>query len=135
MPVIRKNGVLLKFSDEELARVEINKKASGYNQRAKFIRDLALNDVDSNLLVKSVVEKTVPKEIAIELNKIGNNINQIAKNLNINSLIFTEYMKTLPDNERVDFSKFKFDILEHYENQINKMEKHLELIKNALMGE
>lgn len=85
----RNNRVYFYLSDEELSK--LNDRLEHYNSsnRSEFIRDSVLN----NYII--INDDTNLRELVYEVNRIGNNINQLTKLANQNKEIQSEEIKWL----------------------------------------
>lgn len=80
----RKNIISICLDDDEFKKIE--KITSSLNvPRATAIREVLIFDAD---IVLSKIKKNSNKELLLELNKIGNNLNQITKKINSNLDLF-----------------------------------------------
>ena len=76
---LRTRRLELSVSPQEFEQIDKNRKSAGFHTIAQFIRSQAMNDTK---------EQNTPQQhkaflkCAFELNKIGVNLNQIAKHLN-----------------------------------------------------
>lgn len=76
---VRTKRIELRVSPAEFTRIKANGREAGFNNTAQYIRELAVRQggIDSPLLTKKAL-----LACQYELNRIGNNINQIARRLN-----------------------------------------------------
>ncbi|MBA0947987.1 plasmid mobilization relaxosome protein MobC [Enterococcus gallinarum] len=106
---------------EEKKRILMNKQASGLGTLSNYVRMMALNGrvikIDFEILRKSLSETG---EYVYELNKIGNNINQISHKLNQTDIVEKEDVKYLVS----EFKKMKINYLKAQQillQEINKL--------------
>lgn len=78
----------LSFSDAEWARVQRRMDAASSNSFEAFARRAVL---DSEIRVKRVAFD--PSGLRVELSRIGNNINQIARQVNVEEVVTYEEMR------------------------------------------
>lgn len=79
----------IRFTHAEI--VEINKQCKKYNMKfSEYIR-LLVNDSKNRLPLQTPEDRKLKKTVIYEINKIGNNINQIVHNHN--SGIYSDYEK------------------------------------------
>ena len=90
----RNNPLIIRVSDEEKVRIKSNARIGRYMGMSDFIRARLLS---SNKKVVSLDEAaaTQIKRMDYELNKIGVNLNQLAKRINIHDV----YQFTTADRE------------------------------------
>jgi hypothetical protein len=80
----RKNMISICLNDDEYLKIE--KITSALNvPRATATREILILNADN---VLSKIKKNSNKELLLELNKIGNNLNQITKKINSNLDLF-----------------------------------------------
>lgn len=72
----RKNQVPLYFSDYEMELLKKSMEKAGIKNRSAYIRKMSIDGVIINTDLK------ILKDLSYEINKIGTNINQVAKHLN-----------------------------------------------------
>ena len=84
----RKNGKLIYFSDEELEVINQNMKILEMENLSEYVRSMALKGKKIKFEFNGYVREL--EKIIIELNKIGTNINQIAKITNERRNIYHE---------------------------------------------
>lgn len=84
----RKNGKLIYFSDEELEVINQNMEMLEMENLSEYIRSMALKGKKIKFEFNGYVREL--EKIIIELNKIGTNINQIAKITNERRNIYHE---------------------------------------------
>lgn len=84
----RKNGKLIYFSDEELEVINQNMKMLEMENLSEYVRSMALKGKKIKFEFNGYVREL--ERIIIELNKIGTNINQIAKITNERRNIYHE---------------------------------------------
>lgn len=81
MKTPRNKTLLLRLTEDEHSELMRRKTKA---RLAEWIRETCLSDsVEVRQPVKGVVEKTIPPKLAIEFSKIGSNLNQLAKAMNI----------------------------------------------------
>lgn len=80
----RKNMISICLSNEEFEKIEKITLALNV-PRATATREILILNADN---VLSKIKKNSNKELLLELNKIGNNLNQIAKKINSNLDLF-----------------------------------------------
>ena len=80
----RKNMISLCLSDDEMMKVDILSSALNV-PRATAVREILVLNAEVFL---SKMRKNENKDLVLELNKIGNNLNQITKKINANIDIF-----------------------------------------------
>lgn len=82
------------FSEDEMKIINEKMAIAGIDNFSAFCRKMT---VDGYVIKQDF---TRLKELTFEINKIGNNINQIAKNVNINNNVSNEQLKEI--NNKVD---------------------------------
>ncbi|ECL0264391.1 MobC family plasmid mobilization relaxosome protein [Listeria monocytogenes] len=89
----RKRNMELKFrvTEEEKAFIELKMKEVGITNREAYFRKMA---IDGTIVVSNHTET---KRLILELNKIGNNINQITHVANRNKNISQEDIETIKE--------------------------------------
>lgn len=85
----RKNRIAFYLSDEELNLIEEKLNHTNYTNRSDFIRENLLNNI---ILVN---DYKYLRNLVGEINKIGVNINQIARVVNTNQSIYKEHIEVL----------------------------------------
>ncbi|WP_255199829.1 plasmid mobilization protein [Enterococcus gallinarum] len=117
----RSEPILVMVTPEEKKRILMNKQASGLGTLSNYVRMMALNGrvikIDFEILRKSLSETG---EYVYELNKIGNNINQISHKLNQTDIVEKEDVKYLVS----EFKKMKINYLKAQQillQEINKL--------------
>lgn len=85
------NKEILSILDEKSAALKLT--------RSKYIRNLIEEDKNKSINVLSNKSKILSKEDKIELNRIGNNLNQNTTFANSNKLISSKLEKTLEELE------------------------------------
>lgn len=80
----RKNMISICLNDDEYSKIE-NLSSSLNVPRATAVREVLILNSDHIL---SKIKKNSNKELLLELNKIGNNLNQITKKINSNLDLF-----------------------------------------------
>ncbi|WP_312025557.1 MobC family plasmid mobilization relaxosome protein [Listeria booriae] len=90
---IRKRNMELKFrvTEEEKAFIELKMKEAGITNREAYLRKMA---IDGAIVVSNHMET---KRLILELNKIGNNINQMTHVANRNKHISQEDIETIKE--------------------------------------
>lgn len=86
---------------------------------AEWMREHCLATEAPQKKVSSVVERVIPKEVALEFSKIGSNINQIGRAMNI-------AVRNANDMEMKDIAMRACFLLE-------EMEEHMSDIRNYLL--
>lgn len=79
-----------RLTQEELAHMEKQCRVYGINS-SEYIRKLIDSDMGKLPVVQTREEFLLRKELVYEINRIGNNINQIVKNVNMH--YYTEHEK------------------------------------------
>jgi hypothetical protein len=76
---VRTKRIELRVSPAEFSRIKANGREAGFNNTAQYVRERAVRSggIDSPILTKKAL-----LACQYELNRIGNNINQIARRLN-----------------------------------------------------
>lgn len=87
----RKNQVPLYFSDYEMELLKKNMEKAGIKNRSAYIRKMSIDGVIINTDLK------ILKDLSNEINKIGTNINQVAKHLNEMHNISKEDVESLKE--------------------------------------
>ncbi|MBC2002487.1 MobC family plasmid mobilization relaxosome protein [Listeria booriae] len=89
----RKRNMELKFrvTEEEKAFIELKMKEAGITNREAYLRKMA---IDGAIVVSNHTET---KRLILELNKIGNNINQMTHVANRNKHISQEDIETIKE--------------------------------------
>lgn len=82
----RKNRISFYVTEDELNLIKDKFKKTNYTNRGDFIRDNVLN----NIIV--VNDYSHLRNLIVEINKIGVNINQIAKVVNTNQFIYKDHI-------------------------------------------
>lgn len=72
----REKQIKIYLTEDEVEILEKNMKKSGLNNRSVYIRKMCLDGIIVNVDLK------ILKELSYEINKVGVNINQIAKQVN-----------------------------------------------------
>ncbi len=72
----RKNSILFYLSDDEVQLLENNMKKAGISNKSAYIRKMILDGMIIN------TDLTILKNLSYEINKVGVNVNQIAKMVN-----------------------------------------------------
>ena len=85
----RDNKIAFYLSDEELDLIEEKLNHTNYTSRSDFIRENLLNNI---ILVN---DYKYLRDLVGEINKIGVNINQIARVVNTNQSIYKEHIEVL----------------------------------------
>lgn len=85
----RKNRISFYVTEDELKLIRDKLSKTNYTNRGDFIRDNILN----NIIV--VNDYNYLRNLILEINKIGININQIAKVVNTNQYIYKEHIEIL----------------------------------------
>lgn len=90
----KRNRLTIRLDDNELNQVNLNASISGLN-KSSYIRHVLKN-------AKPPIHK-FDKAMIIQVSKIGNNINQIAKYVNIDKVIDGVVLKQIIDvNKKLD---------------------------------
>lgn len=79
---------LISFNDEEWDRVERRMKIAGAKSWESFARDAI---IESEIHVQKIAFD--PSTVRVELSRIGNNINQIARQVNVEEVVTFEEMR------------------------------------------
>ncbi|AQY51622.1 mobilization protein [Listeria weihenstephanensis FSL R9-0317] len=89
----RNRNIDLKFrvNEEEKTFIEMKMKEAGITNREAYLRKMA---IDGAIIVSNYDET---KKLTMELNKIGTNINQIARVANIDNKISNENVKKIEE--------------------------------------
>ena len=82
------------FNKEELELIDKKMKILGIDNFSAYCRKML---IDGYVIKKDYASL---KELIYEINKIGNNINQIAKNVNVDNTVSNEQLKDI--NNKVD---------------------------------
>lgn len=82
------------FSEDEMKIIKKKMEILGIDNFSTYCRKML---IDGYVIKK---DYTSLKELTFEINKIGNNINQIAKNVNIDNNVSNEQLKEI--NNKVD---------------------------------
>lgn len=80
----------ISFTNKEFEKVEEQQKKT----------DLDFSSFVKSVLLKRKISSSIDRELLIELNRIGNNINQIAKGVNSNSLEYKSILITLNEIQK-----------------------------------
>ena len=92
----KRNKLTIRLDDNELNQVNLNASISGLN-KSSYIRHVLIN-------TKPPIHK-FDKAMIIQVAKIGNNINQIAKHVNTDKVIDGVVLKQIIDvNKKLDDS-------------------------------
>ena len=90
----KRNKLTIRLDDNEINQVNLNASISGLN-KSSYIRHVLIN-------AKPPIHK-FDKAMIIQVAKIGNNINQIAKHVNIDKVIDGVVLKQIIDiNKKLD---------------------------------
>ncbi|MEY0273561.1 plasmid mobilization relaxosome protein MobC, partial [Providencia rettgeri] len=107
----RKNMISLCLNDEEFEKVKLLSEHLNI-PRATAIREVLILKSDA---VLSKIKKNENKDLALELNKIGNNLNQLTKKINSNIELFlmgdAEMLALSIDDLNKEFNKALKEIL------------------------
>ena len=90
----RKIQINFSVSEEEKALIDERQNQSGIENKGAFYRKMLIDGYVVNTDVTAI------KEVTIAMNRIGNNVNQIARYANQNRRINPQDIKTL--NDRMD---------------------------------
>lgn len=85
----RDHRIVFYVTDEELDLLNEKYNKTNYTNKGDFIRDNVLN----NIII--VNDYSYLKSLILEVNKIGVNINQIAKMINTNKTVYKEHIEKL----------------------------------------
>ena len=89
----RKNRLTVYLSDDEKRLFESKYRLTSFHSHNEFIRSLILNgDIYE-------VDMTVLKEVEVAINRVGNNINQIAKKMNETGNVYIQDVKEIKKNQ------------------------------------
>jgi len=85
----RNNPMLLRLSDDELVLLHQKMDESGIRNREAYLRKMALD----GYIIKQ--DFSTVKEVVYELNKIGNNLNQLTRIANTYGDVYLSEIKTI----------------------------------------
>lgn len=88
---IRSRDIHIRATDYEYALIQERMAASGKNSMREYMIDAAINGYVIN------VDYSNLKELSYEINKIGNNINQIAHKINSENTVYKEEIDEVKD--------------------------------------
>ncbi len=89
---LRESQLNIRITDFEKAQIMEQYKASGKNSLREFIVESVINGYIIHVDYKEI------KELAYEINKIGNNINQIAHKINSSNQVYKSDMEELQED-------------------------------------
>lgn len=89
---LRESQLNIRLTDYEKGLIMEQFKASGKNSLREFIVESVTNGYIINVDYKEI------RELAYEINKIGNNINQIAHKVNISNQVYKSDMEELQED-------------------------------------
>ena len=93
--MLKTNKVTIRFADDELSNIKF--KAQKYNITiSEYIRRVAIDNYLDDILKKDYYQVKL-----YQINKIGNNLNQIAHNLNTTRTLDTMVLQKLIDIEKL----------------------------------
>lgn len=85
--LVRNKRIEIRVSPRECALIDSYARTSGYNSRAQYLRESGLRDRSQ---VNDIPMRKALQAAQYEINRLGNNVNQIAKHLNAGNAIDEE---------------------------------------------
>ncbi len=89
---LRDRQINIRVTDYEYEQIQERKEKAGCSSLTKYIIDAAINGYLIN------VDYAEIKELSYELNRIGNNINQIAHRINSEGAVYKDEIEEVQEN-------------------------------------